>query len=279
VATGRGDLERARACYEASLILHEKTGDVAWRTFTLKNLGLIALKRGDRDQADALFSQALAGFREIGNTFGAAMTLVNMAKAARERGELTKAAALYRESLALRQDHSDTIIAVSCLRVLALVAALGQQYEQAARLFGAVETLRETIGSRGPQSTSDARALASAREALGESAFQHAWSAGRALSFPETIGEALAEPGETPEPAEISVAARSGLTVRELEVLRLLASGRSNPEIAAALFISRRTVTTHVTNLFAKLNAANRTEAVDLAHRRGLLNQITPSPT
>ncbi len=65
-----------------------------------------------------------------------------------------------------------------------------------------------------------------------------------------------------------------GLTVRELEVLQLLASGRSNSEIADALFISRSTVTTHITNLFNKLGVANRTEAVDLAHRRDLLRQV-----
>jgi len=65
--------------------------------------------------------------------------------------------------------------------------------------------------------------------------------------------------------------ARQTLTSREHEVLQLLAAGRSNPEIADALFISRRTVTTHVTNLFAKLGVGNRVEAVTAAQRQGLL--------
>src|SRR5262249_50796041 len=61
-------------------------------------------------------------------------------------------------------------------------------------------------------------------------------------------------------------AIRFGLSERELEVLRLLAEGRSNPEIAADLFISRATARTHVDNILGKLGVHSRTEAVDLAH-------------
>ena len=53
----------------------------------------------------------------------------------------------------------------------------------------------------------------------------------------------------------------NGLTEREVEVLRLVASGKSNPEIGGELFISPRTVTTHVINILNKINAANRAEA------------------
>ena len=62
-----------------------------------------------------------------------------------------------------------------------------------------------------------------------------------------------------------------GLTPRELEVLALLAAGRSNSEIGQHLFISRKTASVHVSNILAKLGAASRTEAVALARRRGLL--------
>jgi DNA-binding NarL/FixJ family response regulator len=61
-----------------------------------------------------------------------------------------------------------------------------------------------------------------------------------------------------------------GLTTRELEVLRLIAAGHSNRDIAAELFISAKTASVHVSNILAKLNAASRTEAAAIAHRAGL---------
>jgi DNA-binding CsgD family transcriptional regulator len=62
-----------------------------------------------------------------------------------------------------------------------------------------------------------------------------------------------------------------GLTVREVEVLRLIAAGRSNPEIAAGLVISLNTVARHVSNIFSKTGAANRAEAATYAYRHGLV--------
>jgi DNA-binding CsgD family transcriptional regulator len=65
--------------------------------------------------------------------------------------------------------------------------------------------------------------------------------------------------------------ARFGLTDREREVLRLVAAGRGNRDIAAELFISPKTVSVHVSNILAKLGAATRTEAAATAHRLHLL--------
>jgi DNA-binding CsgD family transcriptional regulator len=62
----------------------------------------------------------------------------------------------------------------------------------------------------------------------------------------------------------------SGLTAREREVLRLLASGSSNREIGAELFIAPKTASVHVSNILAKLGAASRTEAAAIAHRNGV---------
>ena len=62
----------------------------------------------------------------------------------------------------------------------------------------------------------------------------------------------------------------TGLSEREADVLRLLATGKSNQQIADDLFISLNTVSHHLRNIFAKTGTSNRTEAASFAHQQGL---------
>jgi len=75
--------------------------------------------------------------------------------------------------------------------------------------------------------------------------------------------------GEPDEPAQepATVTDELGLTPREREVLALVAEGRTNREIAEALFISDKTASVHVSNILAKLGVANRGQAAAVAHR------------
>lgn len=95
---------------------------------------------------------------------------------------------------------------------------------------------------------------------------EEVWAAGRKLSFDEAAALALA--------ATLAPEARSdvagGLSAREQEVLRLLADGRSDQEIADALFISRRTAATHVEHIYDKLGVSSRASAAAWAVRHGL---------
>ncbi|GAA4526608.1 response regulator transcription factor [Amycolatopsis samaneae] len=93
-------------------------------------------------------------------------------------------------------------------------------------------------------------------------------AAGESLLFPGAVRRLLA--ARPPAPA---TRVTSSLTRRETEVLRLIAAGLSNPDIAAELFISLETVKTHVGNIFTKLDAANRAQAVVIAYESGL---VTP---
>jgi DNA-binding NarL/FixJ family response regulator len=74
-------------------------------------------------------------------------------------------------------------------------------------------------------------------------------------------------------PPEIRPAYPDGLSHREIEVLRLIALGKTNPEIAQELFISPNTVAHHVTNILNKANCANRTEAATYAAQHGLISR------
>lgn len=88
----------------------------------------------------------------------------------------------------------------------------------------------------------------------------------------------LSEPGEGAD-AEAGAAqtgdpSRLGLTARELEVLRLVAAGRSNRDIAAELFISAKTASVHVSNIMAKLGVHTRVEAAAIAHQAGVTGLV-----
>ena len=76
-----------------------------------------------------------------------------------------------------------------------------------------------------------------------------------------------AAPGRQPSPLD-----RLGLTAREQEVLALVAAGRTNRQIAEALFIAPKTATVHVSNILGKLGVRSRVEAATIAHRLGGLD-------
>jgi DNA-binding CsgD family transcriptional regulator len=82
--------------------------------------------------------------------------------------------------------------------------------------------------------------------------------------------EQLRELGARP-PVRTLAAGAAGLTARELEIVRLVAARRSNREIGSALDISSRTVSTHLSNVFAKLGVSSRGELADFARSEGLV--------
>jgi DNA-binding NarL/FixJ family response regulator len=96
-------------------------------------------------------------------------------------------------------------------------------------------------------------------------------AAGQALLAPEITRRMIEEYVRRPAPGADTPAVLADLTARELEVLGLIAVGRSNSEIAAALFLSEPTVKTHVTRIFAKLGLRDRVQAVILAYETGLV--------
>ncbi len=96
---------------------------------------------------------------------------------------------------------------------------------------------------------------------------------GYSLMYPSVAKRVLEELAQkTPAPAEQEAEAPgiAQLTTRERQILRLIAQGRSNKEIGGELGIAERTVKTHISNIFAKLELSDRTQAAIFAHKRGL---------
>ncbi len=154
--------------------------------------------------------------------------------------------------------------------------AAGERPNAAARLLGAAATLGKELGYAAPpqERTRNKGAVSTACAALGEQAFAAVWAAGAALPFEGAMAEAealLAALAECPEPTKAgALAAPGGLSPREVDVVRLIAAGRSNREIADALFVSPSTVISHVRSVLAKLGLDSRAAVAAWAVRHGL---------
>jgi CO/xanthine dehydrogenase Mo-binding subunit/DNA-binding CsgD family transcriptional regulator len=137
----------------------------------------------------------------------------------------------------------------------------GHAYEQARCHWRLAEALLSTGDREGARTHAEAAAAAATQ--------LHALPLQRAVA--ETISSARLAPSGS--------GGDGGLTAREGEILALVAEGLTNREIGKRLFISDKTVSVHLSNAMAKLNASSRTEAVTVAQRRGLLDVIGPAPS
>jgi DNA-binding NarL/FixJ family response regulator len=194
------------------------------------------------------------------------------------RDDLDSAAQMLERSLDyhLQPPHRLPSMLAGRLLTIADLALRRGAPADAARLLMASLVLCQRIGiTVDEQSRKEIRRLGDmACGALGDG-LDAELDAGKRLTVPEVLDLALAvtrmrdsAPPATLPPSSLP---EHDLTPREAEVLALLAEGMSNPAIAEALFISERTVTTHLSRLYAKLGVSTRAEAIALAMRTGLV--------
>jgi predicted ATPase/DNA-binding NarL/FixJ family response regulator len=226
------------------------------------NLAVSPRATGQYDLAEMHLTEALRLELEAGYTEGVILALGDLGNLARDQGDTVRAQALYHEALELGQSYPGTRVVTEVIEALGIMAAAAGQAEHAITLMSAAEAQRERLGLRyGVQADRDALqdAIASARETLGNAAFRTAWESGRRLSPAEVVNAAM-EPVTPPGNALLGT-----LTTREVEVLRLVATGLTNPAIADALFISVRTVENHMAHIMTKLGVRTRLAAVTAA--------------
>jgi non-specific serine/threonine protein kinase len=275
-ARAQGDLAAAGAHYTEALASARAAGDDLGAATARRLLGYVADLRGDGGAARAHYEASLAPLRAVGDRLGVAASLAGLGEAARARGDLPAARALHAESLALRRAEGDRRgVALSVVRLAGVAAAEGQP-QRAARLLGAAEAYFDAVGLvlDSIDRVGYDRVVAAARTWLGAAAFAAARAEGRALPLERAAAEALAPDGLPPRlPAGPAGGRRrypGGVTEAEVDVLRLVALGRSNREVAAALTVDPGTVRTHLDHVYTKLAARSRFEAVARARELGL---------
>jgi ATP/maltotriose-dependent transcriptional regulator MalT len=269
----QGDQAALRSLLEEGLSLFRELGEKEGIANSNVLAGRLALNQGDADTARTRIEESTVLYREIGHRKALAESLAILARVVMVQGDGAAARALYDESLAIARELNHLWLIASCLEGWATLVAEQGQFAWAAQLWGAAESLRTTIGVPLPvvERADYERAVAAARAALREGTFAARWAEGRSM----TSEQALAAQGmvisssATPKAAPATYPA--GLTLREVEVLRLVALGMTNTRIAHELVVSEKTVATHLTHIFNKTNSENRAAATAFAIRHGLV--------
>ena len=287
------DTAAARSMVEESLAISRELGDQRGLAYSLNLLGFVSLLQGEGAAACPLIEESLAIHKALGNRQGIAYTSLTFGWFSLSQGDYVAARARYEKSLAVMIELDDRWFIAACLEGLAITAAQTSTEESfasalwAARLWGVAEALREAISVplRSFERAINEWGIAKVRSQLGEEAFATAWAEGRTMTpaevsllspdsaaqerAVETVGASRADtPSKLTQPASTVTSlpnSAAGLTGREVEVLRLLAMGLTNAQIAERLVISLLTVKAHVRSIYSKLDIASRSAATRYA--------------
>ncbi|HEX6482055.1 MAG TPA: LuxR C-terminal-related transcriptional regulator, partial [Ktedonobacteraceae bacterium] len=267
------NLAQAHTLLDESLTLSREVGDKEEIAFCLNLWGILALSEGDTASARSLNEQALALFREMQQPRGTALSLYALAKVATVGGDYARSQALYEQGVGVAHKAGGKRMIPTGLEGLAAAVAAQGNHVWAAHLWGAAEALREALGTPFPpvEHVSYNRAVTAARTQFGEQAFARAWAEGRMMTLEQILSAqgqvALPIPGERPSsPRTASPPSYpDGLTAREVEVLRVVAQGLTNEQVAERLIISPRTVDTHLTSIYSKIGVTSRVAATRYA--------------
>jgi predicted ATPase/DNA-binding CsgD family transcriptional regulator len=220
---------------------------------------------GRRDEAQRLVDRALELARklDVPHLVADALDQSALLVAADDPGA---AEDLHHEALAIRVDHGLRTFMVDDLDALARLAGRAESFAEAVRLLAASDAARAAMGyPRPPIDRPEHEAtLAQLRAALGDEAFSDLWAEGARASLDDAVSYARRARGARDRPST----GWASLTPTELDVARLVVEGLTNPEIGSRLFISRATVKTHLSHIYAKLDVSNRTELAALASTR-----------
>ncbi|QLL06541.1 LuxR family transcriptional regulator [Mycobacterium vicinigordonae] len=258
-ALARGDAAAARLAAEEAF--HHTVPERLSFTTSFSPAAEAALACGDLTAARRRADEAVAlvpGCHRVAALTARAFVGIAQGKSAQAERDA-------HEALAVATETQGYLRVPDTLECLACLAAGGGSHPYAARLLGAADAIRQrTEHIRFPMYQAGYDAVVTAvRESLGSSDFDTAWSEGSALSTEEAVAYAQRGRGERKRPAS----GWESLTPMELDVVRLVGEGLGNKEIGARLFVSPRTVQTHLTHVYAKLSLTSRVQLVQEAVR------------
>ncbi|SRR5579875_598975 len=266
---------------QESLALCREVGDKGAVAYALGLLGEIALFQQRIPEAQVYLQEGLMLHKELGDLWGIARIRALLAKTAFRQGDSSTARAYYLESLHILAESGDKQLIATCLEDLSEVLfALGTSAVSVAHLLSAAAHLRTSIGAPLPliEQANYERKRMAVRTKLDHDALKKAWAEGEHMTLAQLIAEAEGEPErEKTTMSAHSVYPRSnhaiaGLTPREIDVLRLVAEGLTDIQIAEKLVLSSRTVSTHLRSIYNKLGVSSRAAATRFAVEHHLVS-------
>jgi len=279
--SSQGDLIQAHALLKESLALSRQEGYKGALASSLFAAAQVVLLQGDVASARSLLDESLALFKALGDRQNVAQSLFGLGWISFIQGDYATARALLEESFDLFKAVGSTWFIALCLTGFGALATAQGEWTWAARLSGAAEVLCQAINGVLPTAwrTVQESTIAAARAQLGEEVFTAAQTEGRSM----TPAQALAAQGQVtlpqpfPEAPSSTSQAKSpstypaGLTVREIEVLGLLATGLTNAQIAEQLVLSLHTIHAHLRTIYSMLGVTSRSAATRYAFEHQLV--------
>jgi predicted ATPase/class 3 adenylate cyclase/DNA-binding CsgD family transcriptional regulator/predicted negative regulator of RcsB-dependent stress response len=256
LAAGHGTA--AREAYDAAL-QHTPLTPATVSVYVF--LSLPPLACGDLTAARRWADEVVA----LSKGISLAAALSSRARVALTQGDVEQASFDAREAMTVAADSHGYVTIPDALECLAYLAGDEGSHREAARLFGMADAARQqTAVVRFKTFDADHELrLAAVRESLDESDFHAAWGEGSALTIEEAIAYVRRGRGERKRPSS----GWGSLTPTERDVVRLVREGLSNKDIGTRLFVSPRTVQTHLTHVYTKLGLASRVQLAQEAAR------------
>jgi predicted ATPase/DNA-binding CsgD family transcriptional regulator len=269
IAVTEEELDVAKRHFEASHTIRAEFEEPGGMALNLRHLGDVAAQRQSWSEARVLYTRSLALYRELGDRGGVAGTERGLGVVAWRGGELDAAKSHFNRAL-------EAAVATEVVPLILLILVeVGEFLLQSSSAGSSAKML-------GLRALAFVQGHPSVDRHTYERVTRYLAQSGQApeaspeppdslASLAAALHAQLALPNSTDILMLNAQAVAEPLTAREFEVLRLLATGCSNPEIAAQLVVALGTIKAHTSSLYRKLDVANRTQAVERARTLGLL--------